>query len=138
MQNKDFKYILQDTGSIYIGARYSYEELMHQELLPFKLKTILMQYILKEADASIILEDHFTSMTSDSFAYGVYKELKVKIKVSMPEEKKSFTGKIKYRYVDKIYPLEGFAQIDSMEKAEMGMIVREIIYSKIGLLSFAV
>ena len=27
-QNQDFKYVLQDFGNIYIGARYSYEEML--------------------------------------------------------------------------------------------------------------
>lgn len=138
MQDKDFKYILQDAGSIYIGTRYPYEELIQQEQLPFKLKTILMQYILKETKAFLTLEEHFASMTADSFSYGVYKELKVKIKVSIPEERKTFTGKIKRRYVDKIYPLEELVSMRLEEKAEKGIIIREIIYSKIGLLSFSV
>ena len=30
-QNQDFKYVLQDFGNIYIGARYSYEEMLKSE-----------------------------------------------------------------------------------------------------------
>lgn len=33
-QYEDFKYILQDTGNIYLGARFSYEELLEQEAVP--------------------------------------------------------------------------------------------------------
>lgn len=41
LQDTDFKYVMQDTGNIYIGARLTYAELMDQEMLPFKMKTII-------------------------------------------------------------------------------------------------
>ena len=31
-QNQDFKYVLQDFGNIYIGARYSYEAVSYTHL----------------------------------------------------------------------------------------------------------
>ncbi|WP_337402719.1 hypothetical protein [Suilimivivens sp.] len=34
LQDTDFKYVMQDTGNIYIGARLTYAELMDQEMLP--------------------------------------------------------------------------------------------------------
>ena len=37
-QYEDFKYVMQDTGSIFLGARYSYRELLEAEAVPFKLK----------------------------------------------------------------------------------------------------
>ena len=43
-QYEDFKYVLQDTGNIYLGAQFSYEELLEQEMVPFKLKAILTHY----------------------------------------------------------------------------------------------
>ena len=47
LQDTDFKYVMQDTGNIYIGARLTYAELMDQEMLPFKMKTIIQHYFLK-------------------------------------------------------------------------------------------
>ena len=58
-QYEDFKYVLQDTGNIYLGARFSYEELLKQEMVPFKLKAILTHYILKEAAPDTTLESQF-------------------------------------------------------------------------------
>ena len=43
---EDYKYVMQDAGNLYIGAKYSYEELLEQEMIPFKLKTILIRYVL--------------------------------------------------------------------------------------------
>ena len=48
LQDTDFKYVMQDTGNIYIGARLTYAELMEQEMLPFKMKTIIQHYFLKD------------------------------------------------------------------------------------------
>ncbi len=137
-QDRDFKYILQDTGQIYLGARFSYEELQREEMVPFKLKTIFSHYILKEVDASSTLESHFYYMTEDTFSYQTYRELKVKIKVSLPEERKKPAGKKRVVYKDKVYALKEFAGINLAKKKQMGLIVREIAVSKLGLMTFTV
>lgn len=48
-QNNDFKYYMQDTGRLYLGARYSYAELTEHEMVPFKFKSIIEHYIMKDA-----------------------------------------------------------------------------------------
>ena len=68
LQDRDFKYVLQDTGAIYLGARYSYGELLEDDMMAFKLKTIISQYILKDVDASATLESHFYYMTPEPFS----------------------------------------------------------------------
>lgn len=138
VQDNDFKYMLQDTSYLYLGARYSYEELLGQEMVPFKLKTIIEQYLLKDVDVSTTLESHFYYMTPDTFAYKTYRELNVKIKVSLPEEKKGLGGKVSRRYKDKIYTLKEFAQLNLARKKAIGLIVREIVFSKLGLLTFTI
>ena len=35
-QNQDFKYVLQDFGNIYIGARYYFLEMLKSEEFPYK------------------------------------------------------------------------------------------------------
>ena len=138
LQDRDFKYVLQDTGAIYLGARYSYGELLEDDMMAFKLKTIISQYILKDVDSSTTLESHFYYMTADSFAYQTFLELKVKVKVSLPEEKKSLTGKVRICYKDKVYALKDLAELNLARKKQMGMIIREIIVSKLGVMSFSI
>lgn len=137
-QDRDFKYILQDAGSIYVGARYRYEELLEEEMAAFKLKTIITHYILKDVDASTTLESHFYYMAEESFAYRTFQELKVKVKVSVPEEKRSLTGKVQNRYKDRIYTLKELAGLNLAKKKQTGIIIREIIFSKLGLMTFTV
>lgn len=136
--DNDFKYALQDSGSIYVGARYSYAELLEQEFVPFKLKAIISQYILKEVDAATTLESHFYYMTQEGFAYKTFLELKLKIKVSCPEKKRNIFGKVSYPYKDKIYTLKEFTEINLAQKKKQEFIVREIIFSKLGLMTFTV
>ena len=138
IQDRDFKYMLQDTGQIYLGARFCYEELLGEEMLAFKLKTVISQYILKEVEASTTLESHFYYMTEDSFSYQTYRELKVKVKVSIPEEKRSLTGKVRTVYKDKVYTLKELAELNLARKKQLGLIIREIAVSKLGLMTFTV
>ncbi len=137
-QDKDFKYVMQDMGAVYLGARYSYAELLEEEMIAFKLKTIISRYILKDVDSSTTLESHFYYMTADSFAYQTFLELKVKVKVSLPEEKKSLTGKVRICYKDKVYALKDLAELNLARKKQMVMIIREIIVSKLGVMSFSI
>lgn len=138
IQDNDFKYVLNDTSYIYIGARFSYKEMLEEEMIAFKLKTIISQYILKDVDEETTLESHFYYLTSDSFAYKTYRELKVKIKVSIPKEKRSLTGRVRYIYQDKVYTLKEFGELNLARKKQLGLIVREVIISKMGLMTFAV
>ena len=59
LPNNDFKYYMQDVGSLYLGARYSYEEMMENEMVPFKLKSIIEHYIMKDTEAQIHPHEFF-------------------------------------------------------------------------------
>ena len=54
-QDNDFKYFMQDIGSLYLGARYSYEELMAHEMIPFKFKSVIEHYITKDTQLDTAL-----------------------------------------------------------------------------------
>ena len=57
-QNNDFKYVLQDFGNIYIGARYTYGEMVSGDEMPFKWKAIVRHYFLKEVSPETTMENH--------------------------------------------------------------------------------
>ena len=90
---EDFKYVLQDTGNLYLGAGFSYEELLEAETVPFKLKAILSHYILKESSPDTTLESEFYYLKEDTFLYETYRQLKVKVKGQVQAEKRSLLGK---------------------------------------------
>lgn len=88
-ENKDFKYFMQDTGSVYLGAKLSYAEILQDVMVNFKYKSIVEHYILKDTDPETTLESQFYYMTKEQFSYRTYEQLRAKVKVSVLEEKKS-------------------------------------------------
>lgn len=137
-QYEDFKYILQDTGNIYLGARFSYEELLEQEAVPFKLKAILTHYILKEAAPDTTLESQFYYLTGDTFLYETFKQLKIRIKIQKQVEKKTLSGRKKVKYQEEILSLKELTEMNLAKKKACGMLIREIIISKLGMMTFSV
>ncbi len=137
-QYEDFKYVLQDTGNIYLGARFSYEELLKQEMVPFKLKAILTHYILKEAAPDTTLESQFYYLTGDSFLYETFKQLKIRIKVQKQVEKNTLLGKRKMEYREEVLSLKELTEVNLARKKACGMLIREIIISKMGMMTFSV
>lgn len=135
---EDFKYVMQDTGNLYLGAKYTYEELLAAEMTPFKLKAIINHYVLKEASPENTLESQFYYLNRDSFLYEVFYQLKIKVKVQMQTEKKSFFGKEKIRYEEQILSLKDLTDMNLAKKKASGVIIREIIISKLGMMTFSV
>lgn len=137
-QYEDFKYVMQDTGSIYLGARFSYEELLEHEMVPFKLKAILTHYILKEASPDTTLESQFYYLEKDTFLYEIFKQLKIRVKIQRQVKKKSLSGKEKIKYQEEILKLDEITEMNLARKKGSGMLVREIIISKLGMMTFSV
>ncbi len=137
-QDNDFKYYMQDIGSLYLGARYSYEELMAHEMIPFKFKSIIEHYITKDTQLDTTLESQFYYMTDDLFSYRTYLQLKAKVKISLLVEKKPFFGDKKAVYRTQVLSLDEFVRMNLAQKKKCGVIIQEITISKLALMSFSV
>ena len=137
-QDNDFKYYMQDVGNLYLGAYYSYEELIGHEMVPFKLKSIIEHYIMKDTTADTTLESQFYYMTSDMFSYRTYMQLKAKVKLCMLVEKKPLFGEKKMVYQNKVIPLSEFVQMNLAQKKKYGVKIQEIILSKLAMMTFSV
>lgn len=137
-QDNDFKYYMQDVGSLYFGARYSYEELMAHEMVPFKFKSIIEHYIAKDTQLDTTLESQFYYMTDDLFSYRTYMQLKAKVKISLLVEKKPLFGAKKTVYRTRVISLDEFVRMNLAQKKKCGVIIQEIILSKLALMAFSV
>lgn len=137
-RDTDFKYVMLDVSNLYLGARFSFGELLEEEMVPFKMKTILSRYILKEAEPETSLESQFYYMEKGSFLYDTFFQLRTKVKVSMLVERKGLLQKKKQVYEEKVFSLKEFSEMNLARKKAAGVIVREIIISKLGLMSFGV
>lgn len=135
---EDFKYVIQDVGSVSLGAKYSYEDMLNEELIPFKFKSIIKYYILKEADKSTTLESEFYYMEEGTFLYETYRQLKTKVKVRTQSVKKNIFGKEKVIYKEEILSLKELTGMNLAKKKASGLVIVEIIISKLGLMTFSV
>ncbi len=138
VQDNDFKYFMQDAGSLYFGARYNYIEIMEHEMVPFKIKSIIEHYISKDTQMDTSLESQFYYMTPEEFSYKTYMQLKTRVKVCILTEKKTLFGKRKMVYQDKVIPLKDFVQMNLAQKKKSGIKIQEIILSKLAMMSFTV
>ena len=135
---EDYKYVMQDTGCLYLGAKYTYDELIANEDVPFKLKAVLQRYFLTEIGGGTTLEDHFFSMKPEGFVYEACKQLKIKVKYSVMEERRTLFGKTESRYRTHMVKLEKFVAAAPEEKEKMGILIQEIGMSKLALMTFSV
>ncbi len=137
-ENKDYKYVMQDAGSIYLGGKFSYEEILDNADVSFKIKAIIEHYLTKEIAMETTLESHFYYMEPKSFSARTYEQLRVKIKVCEKKKKKGFLGKEKTVYEETIYKMQEFCAIPVEEKKERGIMIQEITIPKMALLMFPV
>ena len=134
VNDADFKYYMQDIERNYFGARYNYNELLGNEMVPFKFKTIISKYLKDEVDLNTTLESHFYHMTKENFDYRIYKQLRTRVRVSQyknPEKKNK-------GFKEVLYTIEQITNYTADEKEEKGMIIREIVISKLALFGFSV
>ena len=134
----DFKYVMQDVEKLYFGARYSYNELMVNQDVPFKFKTIIEKYLTDNVDKESTLESIFYYLSEDDFAYRVFRQLRVRVRVS--QYKKAYTpdSKEDKQYSEKVYSVSELSGLSPDEKKQKGIIIREIIISKLGLFAFSI
>lgn len=133
----DYKYMLQDVQNIYVGAKFSYEEIVENDDMNFKFRSIIMTYLMKETKPETTLESDFYYMDDHSFTYKTYDQLRTRVKYSELVTKKHLFGKPEQIYEERIAKLRDFVAIPTAEKERKGIVVQEIILSKIALLGFA-
>ena len=133
---EDYKYHLQDTGNLYIGAKYTLEEIIDEEMIPFKFRLIVERYLLPEADLQDTLETHLYYLEPRSFLVKIYKQLKAKVKINIIEEKHGLFGGSKKQYTTKMVTMEELSAMSVQEKEEKGVVVQELRMSKLALMTF--
>ena len=135
---EDYKYVMMDTGNLYLGAKYTYGELMEHEMVPFKFVTVLERYIVPDMGADTTLESHFYYMQPGDFAYRTFLQLKTKVKISRLMRKKTLFGKQEQVFKTELISLKDFAQMSPEQKERENIFIQEVVISKLGLFSFVV
>ena len=133
---EDYKYCMQDVGTVYIGTKFTFQELLDSDIIPFKFQLVVERYIMPEADLEDSLETHLYYLTEKSFLVRIYEQLKMKVKINIIEEKKTLTGKGKKEYTTKVVPIRVLAQMPVADKEAAGVVVQELAISKLALMGF--
>ncbi len=129
---------MQDTGSLYLGAKYTYQEILEDEMVTFKFKSIVEHYIMKDTDPETTLESQLYYMTPEQFSYKTYTQLKARVKVSLLVEKRGLLGRGGVKYENKVMKLDEFTGMNLAQKKKSGVVVQELILSKLSLMAFSV
>ena len=87
--NDDFKYVIQDTGHVYLGKELTYQEILDKEDAPFKFKAIISAYVSKDTTVDVKLTDHIMTVQPDAFSYRIFQQLKMQIRFFYSVDKKS-------------------------------------------------
>ena len=131
-QYEDYKYEMMDAGSLYLGAKYNYAEILENEDIPFKFRAIVERYIIPDIDPSTTLESHFYYMNKNDFSYKTFHQLKIKLKINYLKLKRKKTV-----YITENINLEEFVNLSELEKKQTGIVIQEIIIGKFALMSFS-
>ena len=132
MADQDFKYVIQDLTNIYIGARYSYEEILEDDNVPHKLKEVIVRIILTEVAPDTTVENHIFYMTPDSASFKACKKMKARFKMSVWQSADGRRRK-KAGYVSREYTIEEIAGSRELQDKKDTTIVEEMHISKLGL-----
>ncbi len=130
------KYSIQDTGNLYVGCKYTLEEVINEDEMPFKFRLVVERYILPEADLQDTLESHLYYLEPNSFLVKIYIQLKAKVKINIIEEKKSLFGGSKKQYVTKTVTVEELTKMSVEQKEAQGVVIQELKMSKLALMAF--
>lgn len=135
---EDYKYVMMDTGYLYIGAKYTYGELMEVDTVPFKFMTVVERYILPDMSPDTTIESHLYYLQAADFTCRTLQQLKAKVKVNRLTVKKKLFGKKESVYQTEIMSLQDFVKMSPDEKERAGIFIQELMISKLGLMSFMV
>ena len=133
---EDYQYAMQDLSNLYIGAKYTMDEILEEENISFKFRMVTERYILPESDREDTLETHLYYLDPKSFIVKIYKQLKAKVKVSVIEEKKSADGSVRKSYCTRVMTPEELSAVPVAEKEQKGMVIQELSINKLALMMF--
>lgn len=135
---QDYRYVLQNTGALYIGAKFNFGDIVKEEEVPFKFRSIMSRYALGEVNGEDTLESVFYYMQPEGFLYEVFLQLRTKVKVAQLTDVKDMFGRTRRVYREHVYSLKEFAEISKAEKERLGVVVQEIQFSKLAIMAFSV
>lgn len=76
----DYKFVLQDTMRVYIGAKLTVKEIEEDDRIPVKLIASIRKVIQLDEEENLALDTHFYNLKKNEIAYMMWKQLKISMK----------------------------------------------------------
>lgn len=138
MENKDFKYLVQDFSNLYLGKELTYDDIWNMEDTPFKLKAILNHYILKDVPKDTRMIDHLCELSKQDISYFTFEQLKLQIKLNYIVVKKNIFKKTITCHVSKSVGIKEFMNEYKQLFLNGDITLEEMVVSKLALMAFSV
>ncbi|MBR6302508.1 MAG: hypothetical protein IKR35_01520 [Lachnospiraceae bacterium] len=131
---EDYKYCMQDTGNLYVGAKYTINEIAENEDILFKFRKVCVESLKNGSDGDDSLETILYYMQPEDFRVQVLKQMRAKVRVNIIKEK-SFFGKNKKEYVTEFMSIPNLVSMTKEEKESVGLVIQELRVNKLALLT---
>lgn len=133
---EEYKYCIQDVSTVYIGSRYTMDEILTDETIPFKFQLVTERYLLPRSHPEDTLESHLYYLDEKSFLVKIYHQLKARVKVVYIREKRHLSGKVTKEYATRYLSVDQLVRLDKDAKEKQGIVVQELAVSKLALMGF--
>ncbi|MBR1650870.1 MAG: hypothetical protein IJ691_06885 [Lachnospiraceae bacterium] len=131
---EDYKYCIQDTGNLYVGAKYTINEIAGNEDILFKFRKVCVESLKNGSDGDDSLETILYYMQPGDFRVQVLKQMRAKVRVNIIKEKSVF-GKKKKQYVTEFMSIPNLVSMTKDEKESVGLVIQELRVNKLALLT---
>lgn len=130
LSEQDFKYVIQDFSQVYIGARYSYEELVDSDDTPGRFQDAICRVFYKEVSPDTTIWEHLLALKEDSLGYLAFSQLRIHIKITALRENMDKKGKKKASYETKDLSLQEFMADERIKQEPDQYLIQEISFKK--------
>lgn len=133
--SNDFKYVMHDMTNIYIGAKYTYPELVDLDDIPFRFRMNISQFVMDEVDENMTLGEHILNLKKEDRAYRIYRQIKARVKLTI---RRDSVKKGQSPYVQKEYKVQELVEGPLAEKLQQekdSIFVEELHITTLGLLA---
>lgn len=126
------RYVMQDITHVYVGCKFTLQDVLNFEDAPFKLKSVIRKFFLNDASqkGDTVLADYLFEVDPNSEAYDVLCRMKAKVKFTAPKSYVEDKG-----YKNETLSYQEFRERQELKEHIEQVYVEEISLSKLGLLA---
>ena len=130
MDDNAYKYVLQDFTNVYIGALFTFEELIASDDCPVRFKDFVIRVICKDGDRNMTISERLLEIKENDEVYSQLQKLKLKIKVTHLLKSLDKHGNEKDIYETKELSIEDFVKDDYVHDEPGEFLIQEISFKK--------